>query len=80
MRAIGRLPLAEARLLDFGSQERFGRKVKLLPGAVWSLLVVWQQRASQRTHLARLERNYLEDMGITPEQARKEAAKPFWRP
>jgi uncharacterized protein YjiS (DUF1127 family) len=36
-------------------------------------------RARQRRALARLEPDLLRDIGITPEQARREAAKPSWR-
>ena len=43
------------------------------------LLLLWQTRASQRSHLAGLDPRLLADMGLTPEQARAEAAKPFWR-
>lgn len=37
------------------------------------------QRQRQRRALARLLAHELDDVGISPEQARAEAAKPFWR-
>jgi uncharacterized protein YjiS (DUF1127 family) len=49
------------------------------PSQVFGTLLVWQMRARQRARLANLERHRLEDMGITPEQAGREARKPFWR-
>lgn len=41
-------------------------------------LLVWQQRASQRRHLASLDHRLLRDMGMTRADADREAAKPFW--
>ena len=37
------------------------------------------QRVRQRRALAQLDRRLLRDIGVTPEQAEREAAKPFWR-
>ena len=51
-------------------------------GPLWAplrLLLLWQTRAGQRTHLAELDERLLADMGLTRAQARAEAAKPFWR-
>jgi uncharacterized protein YjiS (DUF1127 family) len=36
-------------------------------------------RAEQRRRLADLDERMLKDVGITPEQAREESAKPWWR-
>lgn len=36
-------------------------------------------RQRQRRALARLDERLLRDVGITPEEAQAEAAKPFWR-
>ena len=44
-----------------------------------ALLLLWQTRASQRSHLAELDPRLLADMGLTRKQAEAEAAKPFWR-
>jgi len=49
------------------------------PSRVFATLLVWQVRARQRARLAEMESHRLDDMGLTPEQARREAAKPFWR-
>jgi len=38
-----------------------------------------RQRIRQRRALARLDTRLLRDIGISAEQARREAAKPFWR-
>jgi uncharacterized protein YjiS (DUF1127 family) len=39
----------------------------------------WIERSRQRQALAALERHLLEDIGLTPEDARREAEKPFWQ-
>jgi uncharacterized protein YjiS (DUF1127 family) len=41
--------------------------------------VTLYQRARQRRALASLDERLLRDVGITPEQARSEANKPFWQ-
>lgn len=43
------------------------------------LLWLWVQRARQRRRLAELDTAQLRDIGVEPEAARQEAAKPFWR-
>ncbi len=41
-------------------------------------LYQWQLRAEQRQHLGQLDQRALDDIGITPSQARAEARKPFF--
>ena len=50
------------------------------PSQVFGTLLVWQMRARQRARLAEMEFHRLEDMGISPGEAQREARKPFWRP
>lgn len=38
----------------------------------------WTQRARTRSALKRLERHRLKDIGKTPHEAWREAARPFW--
>jgi len=38
------------------------------------------QRAEQRRHLAELDERMLKDVGLTPDQAARESAKPWWQP
>lgn len=42
---------------------------------LWS----WYLRARQRRELLWLDERLLRDIGITAEEARREAVKPFWR-
>ena len=47
----------------------------------WAKIVsLWWRYARTRRALNRLDDRMLADIGITREQAKKEAAKPFWRP
>lgn len=39
---------------------------------------VWAARAREREELAAMDDHRLADLGITREQAAREAAKPFW--
>jgi uncharacterized protein YjiS (DUF1127 family) len=36
-------------------------------------------RAAQRRHLAELDERMLKDVGITPAEAARESARPWWR-
>ena len=47
--------------------------------ALAGLTLVWSARASQRRRLRELDPTGLADLGITPEQAQREAEKPMWR-
>jgi uncharacterized protein YjiS (DUF1127 family) len=50
-----------------------------LPERAWGVLVIWQHRLTLRQALTRMEPYLLDDMGISPEDAAREAAKPFWK-
>lgn len=53
------------------------------PGALaraLALFVRWRRVCEMRRQLARLDDRLLRDIGFNPEQARQEAAKPFWSP
>ncbi|KXJ53992.1 DUF1127 domain-containing protein [Neptuniibacter pectenicola] len=39
----------------------------------------WQQNYQSRNALAKLDNARLSDIGVTPEQAKQESNKPFWR-
>ena len=46
---------------------------------LWFTMLVWQRRDNARRELAAMDASRLTDLGITREQAVREAAKPFWR-
>lgn len=49
--------------------------------ALWSRrIALWRRRAAERRELLRLDARDLADIGVRGLDARREAAKPFWRP
>jgi uncharacterized protein YjiS (DUF1127 family) len=42
-------------------------------------VAVWIVRRRQRQALAELDEHLLDDVGLSREQARREAARPFWK-
>ena len=53
-----------------------GRRVFTVIGRT---LVLWQDRARQRAHLASLDHRMLRDIGLSRADVAGEASKPFWR-
>jgi uncharacterized protein YjiS (DUF1127 family) len=51
------------------------------PRSPLNMLGIWLTRSSQRRALQELaqDRHLMSDIGLDPEQALREAAKPFWR-
>ncbi len=43
------------------------------------LLILWDSRWRQRQDLVELDDHMLADIGISREEARREASNPFWR-
>ncbi|MEE8188262.1 MAG: DUF1127 domain-containing protein [Kiloniellales bacterium] len=60
------------------AQDFFGHLLRL-PAALFETLLIWQERAAQRTHLASLDDRMLRDMGLSHADVDIEASKPFWR-
>ena len=50
----------------------------MLLARVLTTLSVWWERSRQRDDLSQVELRMLIDIGLTEEQARKEARKPYW--
>ena len=64
----------------------FPSALRLIAGAVFDAVCrfgSWcahsHARAEQRRRLAELDERLLKDVGITPAEAAKETAKPWWR-
>jgi uncharacterized protein YjiS (DUF1127 family) len=56
-----------------------GRRAASWLGRFHDTIRLWQDRASGRQQLLRLDDHVLRDIGITRLQAEAEASKPFWR-
>lgn len=55
------------------------RPFATLPGlSPLALVLEWQARARSRTALAGLDSRLLDDIGLAPREAAREATKPFW--
>lgn len=57
--------------------------VRARPGLAARLIAALsaaQTRRRDRNRLAHLDDHILRDIGLTPDQARAECTKPFWRP
>lgn len=65
-------PLSQ-RLLKVVTGQTFGRSKRKK-----SLLDIWWERRSSRLRLAEMNDHLLQDIGLTREDAIKEADKPFW--
>lgn len=47
--------------------------------AAWDKVLLWQYRAQERHHLARLDERMMKDMGISAADVEHEVSKPFWK-
>ena len=62
-----------------GGGRVFRDRERGLVSGLWSLLLLWQERLSQRAALRSLSDHHLKDMGLSRADAEGEAGKPFWR-
>ncbi len=46
---------------------------------LYATIVAWQQRYELRQHLLEMDDHLLDDIGFSREEARQEAARPFWK-
>jgi uncharacterized protein YjiS (DUF1127 family) len=60
-----------------GAGQRARSRGLAVPGA--RLIAIWIERTRQRRSLSVLDERLLRDIGVTPSDARRECAKPFWR-
>jgi uncharacterized protein YjiS (DUF1127 family) len=49
-----------------------------IAGLVARVVRIWSNRRRARTQLARLDTHMLNDIGLSEDQARREAVKHFW--
>ena len=45
----------------------------------YALVGLWYARARERRSLSRLDARLMRDIGVSADEAAREAAKPFWR-
>jgi uncharacterized protein YjiS (DUF1127 family) len=57
----------------------FWRGLLRAPVKAIDLVLLWQERASQRTHLASLDNHALRDIGLSRADVERETSLPFWR-
>lgn len=54
-------------------------KLRICLTAVWHLVQGWKEKSSQRRELGQLNTYQLKDIGVSRENAIREASKPFWK-
>ncbi len=64
------------RLADLSSLAS-GSRSAVRP-SIWQRLAAWSRVASERRRLLELDEHILRDIGLTPEEAYREASRPFW--
>jgi len=57
----------------------FWRGVLSAPAKVIDTILLWQERADQRVHLASLDDYALRDIGLSRADVERETSLPFWR-
>ncbi len=60
-------------------REGLGGKLLRAVTRVADAILLWQERATQRAHLATLDDHMLRDLGLSRADVEREAAVPFWR-
>ncbi|WP_334223880.1 DUF1127 domain-containing protein [Thiosocius teredinicola] len=71
--------MVQRRMVSLPSLSALLQRVGRFVDSLFALVALMFQRARQRRALARLDPRLLRDIGISPEQARQEIDKPFWR-
>jgi len=59
--------------------ESFARKILRAVTSFFDLILIWQERAAERAHLATLDDRLLRDMGLSRADVDQESTLPFWR-
>ena len=68
-------PMSQSRPPGLG----LGSGIFAALGRLVEVVLTWQDRAAQRTALARMDERMLKDIGITRSEALEEARRPFWQ-
>lgn len=67
--------------LSFAQQApvSFWRSLLRAPARMIDTLLLWQERAAERAHLASLDDRALRDVGLSRVDVERESSLPFWR-
>jgi uncharacterized protein YjiS (DUF1127 family) len=76
-------PMGIAALSQIADMHPASAFAPTLPGArprpsLWQRILTWQRVARERRRLLELDANILKDIGLLPEEAYREASRPFW--
>ncbi len=71
-------PIASVPLVALHHRDIPDQKVLSASQMVMAWIFVWAERSRQRRALRGLDDRLLDDIGLTREQALREASKPFW--
>jgi len=55
------------------------REFNRVPATIMATVHTWRRRNCARSSIRGMDEHMLHDIGLTPEQARRETHKPFWR-
>lgn len=61
------------------SYAHYAHQVEQDGQTIGALVARWHERWLSRRHLANLDADALNDIGLSPADARREANKPFWQ-
>jgi uncharacterized protein YjiS (DUF1127 family) len=73
--------VSKSSVSDFANYRATTHRTELPPilASLIETIAVWIMRRRQRQALSELDEHLLNDVGLSREQARREAAKPFWK-
>jgi uncharacterized protein YjiS (DUF1127 family) len=73
--------MSKSSTSDFANYRATSERIELPPTlfGLIGTIAVWVARRRQRQALAQLDDHLLADVGLSREQTRREAAKPFWK-
>lgn len=71
--------LNQPMLLAQTGPEGFVRKLLRVVTTGADLVLAWQERATERAHLATLDDRLLRDIGLSRSDVERESSLPFWR-
>jgi uncharacterized protein YjiS (DUF1127 family) len=73
--------MSKSSASDFANYRATANRIEVPPilSGLIATIAAWIVRRRQRQALAQLDDHLLDDAGLSREQARREAVKPFWK-